>query len=119
MFGPCIDKDGKLRGVIQLFNKKVGKIDLGKEEDEREFELMLGIVAEIIGLADREKYAAHLVTDIRKRLKFQQEHIVSRTEECKNDYIFAAHAKIREVNKSLDKFVDRKEKSLQKRKDAH
>lgn len=119
MFGPCIDKDGKLRGVVQLFNKKEGKTVLGREEDEREFELMLGIVAEIIGQADREKYADQIVTDIRKRLKFQQDHIISRTEECKNDYIFAAHHKLKEVSKSLDKFVDRKEKALTKRKDAH
>ena len=66
MIGPCFDTLGKLRGLIQLFNKQ--DIEPITMQEEREFENLLPTVAEMIKQADEVKYVGDLVSNVNLHL---------------------------------------------------
>ncbi len=67
MLGPLIDSDGKLRGVVQLFNKIGPAVE--NETYVKEFKLLLPVIAEVIKKLDKLKQADRLVCSVGLRLK--------------------------------------------------
>ena len=66
IFGPCIDSNGRLRGLVQLFHKKKG--EAGSEQDMAELNYFLPKAAELIKKADELRTANELIRDIKARI---------------------------------------------------
>lgn len=102
LVGPCYDQEGKLRGVIQLINKKGA--DPITFQDEREFSELLPTMAEIIKQADQTKYVNDVCENINLKLVQSKESIFESSKVFDERNLTGIHAAFQQIVNRVENF---------------
>ena len=108
LIGPCFDSEGKMRGIVQLINKKHGTpISF---QDEREFMNLLPAVAEMIKQADEVKYVSDVSANMLVSLATSRDQILNSAKIYEERDISTVHAALLQVVNRVDNFSKHKQK---------
>ena len=107
LIGPCVDSEGKLRGVIQLINKQSQQSI--STQDEIEFESLLPTVAEMIRQVDAVKYVQDISANMNLRLTRSKESILNSAKVYEERNMSQIHASFAQIVHRLDNFSKQKQ----------
>lgn len=112
MMAPCYDASGKLRGIVQLFNKK--NTEPISVQDEKELQNLTPLVAEMIKQADEIKYIGDVVQNMSLHLSLTKQKMLESTRIFEERDVASIHTALGQVHSRMDGYMQKRRQNVLK-----